>query len=109
MRVRMKNLMGVMEGGSIPALSNLENALKAEQKVLLFSHKIYHALSQTYYHSKLLIVVASLGSDVLWTFCFGLYQAPPGTARRKRRSASRRQFVDSSSARPGPRGFGSSS
>ncbi|KAJ9184497.1 hypothetical protein P3X46_004213 [Hevea brasiliensis] len=33
MRVRMKNLMGVMEGGSIPALSNLEDALKAEQKV----------------------------------------------------------------------------
>lgn len=34
MRVRMKNLMGVMEGGSIPALSNLEDALKAEQKVV---------------------------------------------------------------------------
>lgn len=33
MRVRMKNLMGVMEGGSIPALNNLEEALKAEQKV----------------------------------------------------------------------------
>lgn len=33
MRVRMKNLMGVMEGGSIPALSNLEDALKSEQKV----------------------------------------------------------------------------
>lgn len=33
MRVRMKNLMGVMEGGSVPALSNLEDALKAEQKV----------------------------------------------------------------------------
>lgn len=33
MRVRMKNLMGVMEGGSIPALSNLEDALKPEQKV----------------------------------------------------------------------------
>ncbi|KAG2682984.1 hypothetical protein I3843_10G011000 [Carya illinoinensis] len=32
MRVRMKNLMGVMEGGSIPALSNLEEALKADQK-----------------------------------------------------------------------------
>ncbi|KAJ8754777.1 hypothetical protein K2173_012166 [Erythroxylum novogranatense] len=32
MRVRMKNLMGVMEGGSIPALSNLEDALKTEQK-----------------------------------------------------------------------------
>lgn len=29
----MKNLMGVMEGGSIPALSGLEDALKAEQKV----------------------------------------------------------------------------
>lgn len=37
MRVRMKNLMGVMEGGSIPALNNLEEALKAEQKVPLFS------------------------------------------------------------------------
>ena len=33
MRVRMKNLMGVMEGGSIPALSNLEEAMKSEQKV----------------------------------------------------------------------------
>ncbi|KAJ0088840.1 hypothetical protein Patl1_32544 [Pistacia atlantica] len=65
MRVRMKNLMGVMEGGSIPALSNLEDALKAEQK------------------------------------------APPGTARRKRRSESRRQFADSASVRPSPRGFGS--
>ncbi|XP_052172427.1 signal recognition particle 54 kDa protein, chloroplastic [Diospyros lotus] len=64
MRVRMKNLMGVMEGGSIPALSNLEEALKSEQK------------------------------------------APPGTARRKRRSESRKQFVDSASARPSPRGFG---
>ncbi|KAI3447454.1 hypothetical protein Pfo_004119 [Paulownia fortunei] len=63
MRVRMKNLMGVMEGGSLPALSNLEEALKAEQK------------------------------------------APPGTARRKKRSESRRQFADSS-ARPSPRGFG---
>ncbi|WCJ34293.1 Signal recognition particle protein [Euphorbia peplus] len=66
MRVRMKNLMGAMEGGSIPALSNLEDALKAEQK------------------------------------------APPGTARRKRRSESRRQLADSaSSSRPRPRGFGS--
>ncbi|XP_010245292.1 PREDICTED: signal recognition particle 54 kDa protein, chloroplastic [Nelumbo nucifera] len=64
MRVRMKNLMGVMEGGSIPALSNLEEALKAEQK------------------------------------------APPGTARRRRRSESRRQFADSTSARPNPHGFG---
>ncbi|XP_050228132.1 signal recognition particle subunit SRP54, chloroplastic [Mercurialis annua] len=65
MRVRMKNLMGVMEGGSIPALSNLEDALKAEQK------------------------------------------APPGTARRKRKSESRKQFADSVPSRPSPRGFGS--
>ncbi|KAJ4840807.1 hypothetical protein Tsubulata_015065 [Turnera subulata] len=64
MRVRMKNLMGVVEGGSIPSLSNLEDALKAEQK------------------------------------------APPGTARRRRKSESRRQFAGSS--RPSPRGFGSS-
>ncbi|CAA3011310.1 signal recognition particle 54 kDa, chloroplastic [Olea europaea subsp. europaea] len=63
MRVRMKNLMGVMEGGSLPALNNLEEALKSEQK------------------------------------------APPGTARRKRRSESRKQFADSST-RPSPRGFG---
>lgn len=34
MRVRMKNLMGVMEGGSIPTLSNLEEALKTEEKVI---------------------------------------------------------------------------
>ncbi|GMH23161.1 hypothetical protein Nepgr_025004 [Nepenthes gracilis] len=65
MRVRMKNLMGVMDGGSIPALDNLEEALKTDQK------------------------------------------APPGTARRKRRSVSRRQFADSTSTRPSPRGFGS--
>ncbi|KAK8685610.1 hypothetical protein V6N13_041610 [Hibiscus sabdariffa] len=64
MRVRMKNLMGIMEGGSIPTLSNLEDAMKAEQK------------------------------------------APPGTARRKRRSESRKQFADSASTRPSPRGFG---
>ncbi|KAG2313758.1 hypothetical protein Bca52824_025315 [Brassica carinata] len=32
MRVRMKNLMGVMEGGSIPALSQLEDAMKAQQR-----------------------------------------------------------------------------
>ncbi|KAL7092241.1 hypothetical protein ACP275_12G153600 [Erythranthe tilingii] len=63
MRVRMKNLMGVMEGGSLPSLSNLEDALKEEQK------------------------------------------APPGTARRKKKSESRRQFAGSS-AKPGPRGFG---
>lgn len=64
MRVRMKNLMGVMQDGSIPAMNNLEEALKSEQK------------------------------------------APPGTARRKRRSVSRKQFADSSSVRPSPRGFG---
>lgn len=40
MRVRMKNLMGVMEGGSIPALSNLEEAMKAEQKVMILH--IFH-------------------------------------------------------------------
>lgn len=65
MRVRMKNLLGVMEGGgSLPALNNLEEALKSEQK------------------------------------------APPGTARRKRKSESRKQFADSTSTRSGPRGFG---
>ncbi|XP_011004099.1 PREDICTED: signal recognition particle 54 kDa protein, chloroplastic-like isoform X2 [Populus euphratica] len=66
MRVRMKNLMGVMEGGSIPSLSNLEDALKTEQK------------------------------------------APPGTARRRRKSESRKRFVDSVSSRASPHGFGSS-
>ncbi|GKV31824.1 hypothetical protein SLEP1_g40487 [Rubroshorea leprosula] len=64
MRARMKNLMGAMEGGSIPALSNLEDAMKTEQKGL------------------------------------------PGTARRKRRSELRKQFADSASTRPSPRGFG---
>ncbi|KAK8553963.1 hypothetical protein V6N12_030942 [Hibiscus sabdariffa] len=64
MRVRMKNLMGIMEGGSIPTLSNLEDAMKTEQK------------------------------------------APPGTARRKRKSESRRQFADLAPTRPSPRGFG---
>ncbi|KAH1047245.1 hypothetical protein J1N35_038029 [Gossypium stocksii] len=33
-------------------------------------------------------------------------QAPPSTARRKRRSESRRQFVDFATTRPSPRGFG---
>ncbi|GLT90007.1 hypothetical protein SLE2022_079610 [Rubroshorea leprosula] len=64
MRVRMKNLMGLMEGGSIPALSNLEDAMKPEQK------------------------------------------APPGTARRKRRSVLRRQFADSAPTKPSPHGLG---
>lgn len=63
MRVRMKNLMNVMEGGSLPTMSNLQEALKEEQK------------------------------------------APPGTARRKRRSESRKQFAGSL-PRPSPRGFG---
>ncbi|BAT85877.1 Signal recognition particle protein [Vigna angularis] len=67
MRVRMKNLMGVMESGSLPTLSNLEEALKAEEK------------------------------------------APPGTARRRKRSESRSVFVDSTTGRPAPRGFGSKS
>lgn len=66
MRVRMKNLMGAMDGGSIPSLSSLEDALKTEQK------------------------------------------ASPGAARRRRKSESRRRFVDSASSRPSPRGFGSS-
>lgn len=48
MRVRMKNLMGVMQGGSIPALSNLEEALKTEQKVLIFLH-FWLKLLVTYY------------------------------------------------------------
>ncbi|KAG4913538.1 hypothetical protein JHK86_053971 [Glycine max] len=65
MRVRMKNLMGVMESGSLPTLSNLEEALKAEEK------------------------------------------APPGTARRRKRSESRSVFGDSTPARSSPRGFGS--
>ncbi|XVF55745.1 hypothetical protein PTKIN_Ptkin06aG0061500 [Pterospermum kingtungense] len=65
MRVRMKNLMGIMEGGSIPTLSQLQDAMKAEEK------------------------------------------APAGNARRKRKSESRRQFADSASTRPSPRGFGS--
>ncbi|ONK57449.1 uncharacterized protein A4U43_C09F630 [Asparagus officinalis] len=34
MRVRMKNLLGVMEGGSGPELSNLQESLEAEDKVL---------------------------------------------------------------------------
>ncbi|KAI8554270.1 hypothetical protein RHMOL_Rhmol05G0084900 [Rhododendron molle] len=64
MRARMKKLMGVMEGGSIPALRDLEEALKSEQK------------------------------------------APPGTARRKRRSGVKWRFADSAPLRPKPRGFG---
>lgn len=32
----MKNLMGAMEGGSIPALNNIEEALKVDQKVPYF-------------------------------------------------------------------------
>ncbi|MBA0830233.1 hypothetical protein Goarm_014777, partial [Gossypium armourianum] len=36
----------------------------------------------------------------------GRLQAPPGTARRTRRSESRRQFAEYASTRPSPRGFG---
>ncbi|KAJ6743255.1 hypothetical protein OIU85_017242 [Salix viminalis] len=39
MRVRMKNLMGAMEGGSIPSMSNLEDALKTEQKNFSATYK----------------------------------------------------------------------
>eukprot|EP01018_Ginkgo_biloba_P030733 Gb_10951 [translate_table: standard] len=35
MRARMKNLMGIMGGGSVPGLDNLEEALKVTQKELL--------------------------------------------------------------------------
>ncbi|KAG0487567.1 hypothetical protein HPP92_009662 [Vanilla planifolia] len=65
MRIQMKNLLGLMEGGSIPALKNLEESLKTEVK------------------------------------------APPGTARRRRRSEPRGPLPDSISTRPRPRGFGS--
>ncbi|KAJ4751422.1 hypothetical protein LUZ62_046870 [Rhynchospora pubera] len=51
MRARMKKLMGVMQGGSIPALSDLQESLKTEIK------------------------------------------APPGTARRKRRSGKSRGSI----------------
>ena len=36
MRVKMKNLMGAMEGGANPAFTDLADAMKAEQKVSLF-------------------------------------------------------------------------
>lgn len=102
MRVRMKNLMGVMEGGSIPALNNLEEALKAEQKVprLFTFSSIFdqYVLVWIVYYS---IHVPFQCNDV-W-LC--PHQAPPGTARRKRKSDSRKQFVDSGT-RPSPRGFG---
>ncbi|KAL8168202.1 hypothetical protein V2J09_009701 [Rumex salicifolius] len=64
MRSRMKNLMGLMEGGAVPALSDVQEALRPDQ-------------------------------------------TPPAPVRKKRKSPSRKQFVDSSSARPSPRGFGS--
>lgn len=37
MRLKMKNLMGSMQGGSGPELSNIEEALKSEQVVFCFS------------------------------------------------------------------------
>lgn len=90
MRVRMKNLMGVMEGGSIPALSELEDAMKAEQKVSFFLFT-FHIVNR---ESNGLLLM-------------NLIQAPPGTARRKKRKAdSRKKFVESASSNPGPRGFG---
>jgi len=55
MRVRMKNLMGVMQSGSLPTLSNLEEALKAEEKVISFS--IYMRLKKNF---KLLYLVFEL-------------------------------------------------
>lgn len=39
----MKNLMGVMEGGSLPSLSNLQEAMKVEEKV----HWVLFALMNT--------------------------------------------------------------
>ncbi|RZC84073.1 hypothetical protein C5167_046860 [Papaver somniferum] len=87
MRIRMKNLMGVMEGqeGSIPALSGLEEALKAETKL-----------------------VGEEAPDVEVKHIEMLEScAPPGTARRKRKSDSRKQFAGTSDTRPSPRGFGS--
>lgn len=36
MRLKMKNLLGSMQGGSGPELSNIEAALKSEQKVFFF-------------------------------------------------------------------------
>lgn len=36
MRARMKKLMGVMQGGSIPALSDLQDSFKTAIKVSLF-------------------------------------------------------------------------
>lgn len=66
MRVRMKNLMGVMEGGSIPALNNLEEALKAEQKVpRLFSFPLYLIYILQFYLGKL-----NFSLDRLFNFCF---------------------------------------
>lgn len=47
MRVRMKNLMGAMEGGSIPALENLEESLKTEEKV----HNILILMSIKYLYN----------------------------------------------------------
>ncbi|KAJ9565215.1 hypothetical protein OSB04_001181 [Centaurea solstitialis] len=78
MRVRMKNLLGVMEGGSVPALSNIEEAMKSEQKVPL-----------SFLDPRVIV--------------YG--NAPPGTARRKRRAESRKLFAGSS-GRPSVRGFG---
>lgn len=40
MRIRMKNLLGVMESGSIPALKDLEESLKVEEKVVIVSFNI---------------------------------------------------------------------
>jgi len=46
----------------------------------------------------------------LFFYLFGYFldKASPGAARRRRKSESRRRFVDSVSSRPSPRGFGSS-
>lgn len=59
----MKNLMGAMEGGSIPALSNLEESLKADQKVLL-SRVIVFSIqsslcSRVFLVSNLLVMLAT--------------------------------------------------
>lgn len=119
MRVRMKNLMGLMEGGSIPALSNLEQAMKTDQKVT--ANPIYTIMTCIFWQVQLAYIIDSYiymlicrrAFAEVWIVYFLLLlfiyvlQPPPGTARRRRRSTTRTQLADSTTSRaPGLSGFG---
>lgn len=81
----MKNLMGVMEGGSIPALNNLEESLKNEQKVPYFP---FNFCSEIYMHANelcLCFLVFPIAINFAWEMlvyqCFMVWILLSGSSR----------------------------